>query len=104
MCVWGGGGGRARASILHIDTNSMIHISYQIMYLKCVAIKIAVYMKYLQWLLLSNIAQNRKCQHPAVCHGLKNEPIHAGPGRQPGSESEPGKNTLPSNTFIFTIC
>ena len=42
-------------------------------------------------------------QHSVMRHGLKNEPTHAGPGRQPGSEREPGKNTCCPATLSFSL-
>ena len=46
---------------------------------------------------------SRICQHSVVRHGLRNEPTHAGPGRQRGSERELGKNTCCLATLSFSL-
>ena len=62
---------RSRMCIRVRENNTHRYKQYDIkvhMYLRCVAIKIAVYMKYLQWILLSNIAQNGSSRPNVVRH------------------------------------
>ena len=46
---------------------------------------------------------NRKCQHFVKRYHLKTNAPHKGPGRQPGSECVPGKNTGCPAKLKFTL-
>ena len=49
------------------------------------------------------VSGSRKCEHNVRRHHLKNGSEHSGPGRQPGAERQPGKNTVCPASLTFSL-